>query len=169
MAPLMPGVFRCLPSPSSRLASSTRPRVALNSKTRLMRHLRKLRCRRIPPVLLAPPDEVDAPDKVSDADLMGIVRFGDDDESRVKRGVKQILECRKAASGRRGRVRLGLAELGGRTPFAGGPGTGRGRLGDGRTRLFCGPGGVGSAAIPPRARHAASGARLGIDPGRYCD
>lgn len=68
-------------------------------ETRLMRHLRKLRCKRILPNLLAPPDEVDAPDKVSDADLMGIVRFGDDDESRVKRRVKRLMECRKAASG----------------------------------------------------------------------
>lgn len=68
-------------------------------ETRLMRHLRKLRRRRIPPDLPAPPDESDAPDKVSDADLMGIVRFGDDDESRVKRRVKRLMECRKAASG----------------------------------------------------------------------
>ncbi|WP_323715871.1 AAA family ATPase [Paracoccus aminovorans] len=68
-------------------------------ETRLMRHLRKLRCRRIPSNLLAPPDEVDAPDKVSDADLMGIIRFSDDDEARIKRRVKRLLECRKAASG----------------------------------------------------------------------
>ncbi|MDQ7777583.1 MAG: AAA family ATPase [Paracoccus aminovorans] len=30
---------------------------------------------------------------------MGIIRFSDDDEARIKRRVKRILECRKAASG----------------------------------------------------------------------
>ncbi len=68
-------------------------------ETRFMRHLRKLRCRRIPPDLPAPPDEIDAPSEISDADLMGIIRFSDDDEARIKRRVKRILERRKAASG----------------------------------------------------------------------
>ena len=40
-------------------------------ETRFMRHLRKLRCRRIPPDLPPPPDEIDAPGEISDADLMG--------------------------------------------------------------------------------------------------
>ncbi|ADO44321.1 ATP-dependent Lon protease (plasmid) [Ketogulonicigenium vulgare Y25] len=68
-------------------------------ETRLMRHLRKLRCKRIPPDLPAPPDEADAPGEISDADLMGIIRFSDDDEARIKRRVRRILELRKAASG----------------------------------------------------------------------
>ena len=68
-------------------------------ETRLMRHLRKLRCKRISPDLLAPPDEADAPGKIPDADLMGIIRFNDDDEARIKRRVKRLMECRKAASG----------------------------------------------------------------------
>lgn len=86
-----------IPFIEARFFNPAKDRIEL--ETRFMRHLRKLRCRRIPPDLPAPPDEIDAPDKVSDADLMGIVRFGDDDESRVKRRVKRILECRKAAPG----------------------------------------------------------------------
>lgn len=66
-------------------------------ETRFMRHLRKLRCRRIPPDLLAPPDEIDAPGEIPDMDLMGIIRSSDDDEARIKRRVKRILEYRKAA------------------------------------------------------------------------
>ena len=68
-------------------------------ETRLMRHLRKLRCRRIPPDLPAPPDEADTPGKIPDLDPMGIIRFSDNDEARIKRRVKRILERRKAASG----------------------------------------------------------------------
>ncbi|WP_024843878.1 AAA family ATPase [Paracoccus pantotrophus] len=68
-------------------------------ETRLMRHLRKLRCKRIPPHLPAPPHEADTPGVIPDADLMGIIRFSDDDEARIKRRVKRILERRKAASG----------------------------------------------------------------------
>ena len=68
-------------------------------ETRFMRRLRKLRCRRIRPDLPAPPDEVDTPGKIPDADPMDFIRFSDDDEARIKRRVKRILECRKAASG----------------------------------------------------------------------
>ncbi len=68
-------------------------------ETRLMRHLRKLRCRRIPPGLLAPPDEADTAGKIPDVDPMGIIRFSDNDDARIKRRVKRILERRKAASG----------------------------------------------------------------------
>ncbi|WJS83918.1 AAA family ATPase [Paracoccus sp. TOH] len=68
-------------------------------ETRFMRHLRKLRCRRIPPDLPAPPDEIDAPGEIPDTDLMGIIRFSDDDEARIKRRVNRIIERRKAASG----------------------------------------------------------------------
>lgn len=84
-----------IPCIEARFFSANEGRIEL--ETRFMQHLRKLRCRKIPPDLLAPPDEVDAPDKVSDPDLMGIVRFGNDDESRIKRRVKRILECRKNA------------------------------------------------------------------------
>lgn len=68
-------------------------------ETHFVRHLRKLRCRRIPQNLLAPPDEVEALGKILDANLMGIIRFRDDDEARVKRRVKRLMECRKVASG----------------------------------------------------------------------
>ncbi|WP_288951649.1 AAA family ATPase [uncultured Paracoccus sp.] len=68
-------------------------------ETRFMRRLRKLRCRRIPPDRVAPPDEADTSGVIPDADLMGIIRFSDDDEARIKRRVKRILEKRKAASG----------------------------------------------------------------------
>lgn len=68
-------------------------------EARFMRHLRKLRCRRIPPDLLAPPDEIDALGEIPDLDPMGIIRFSDDDEARIKRRVNRIIERRKAASG----------------------------------------------------------------------
>lgn len=68
-------------------------------ETRFMRRLRKLRCRRIPPDRVAPPDEADTPGVIPDADLMGIIRFSDDDEAHIKRRVKRILERRRAASG----------------------------------------------------------------------
>ena len=68
-------------------------------QTRFMRHLRKLRCKRLPPSLLAPPDEIDAPGEIPDVDPMGIIRFSDDDEARIKRRVNRIIERRKAASG----------------------------------------------------------------------
>ncbi|MDF3606606.1 hypothetical protein PE067_10890 [Paracoccus sp. DMF-8] len=71
----------------------------LELEARLARHLHRLRRRRTRPDLPASPDEVDAPGEISDADLMGIIRFSDDDEARIKRRVKRILECRKAASG----------------------------------------------------------------------
>ncbi|MDF3606668.1 AAA family ATPase [Paracoccus sp. DMF-8] len=64
-----------------------------------MRHLRKLRCKRMPPGLLAPPDEADTPGEIPDVDSMGIIRFSDNDDARIKRRVKRILERRKAASG----------------------------------------------------------------------
>lgn len=66
---------------------------------RFKKHLRKLRCGKIPPELLAPPDQADAPDDVPDMDLTGIIGIGHDDETRINRRVKRILERRKAASG----------------------------------------------------------------------
>lgn len=86
-----------IPFIEARFFSANEGRLEL--ETRLMRHLRKLRCRRIPADLLAPPDEVEAPGKISDVDLMGIIRFSHDDESRIKRRVNRILERRRAASG----------------------------------------------------------------------
>lgn len=68
-------------------------------ETRLMRHLRKLRCKRIPPNLLAPPDAADTPGEIPDADPMDFIRFSAEDEARIKRRVRRILELRKAASG----------------------------------------------------------------------
>lgn len=44
----------------------------LDLELRLKKHLRKLRCKRIPPDLLTPPVDVDAPGEISDANLMGI-------------------------------------------------------------------------------------------------
>ena len=86
-----------IPFIEARFFSPNEGRIEL--ETRFMRHLRKLRCRRIPPDLPAPPDEAGAPSNISDADLMGIIRFSDDDEARIKRRVKRLLERRKAASG----------------------------------------------------------------------
>lgn len=68
-------------------------------ETRFMRHLRKLRSKRPPPGFLALPDDAAAACDRPDIDPMGIIRFSDDDEARIKRRVKRILECRKAASG----------------------------------------------------------------------
>ncbi|RQP08207.1 MAG: AAA family ATPase [Paracoccus sp. BP8] len=68
-------------------------------ETRLMRYLRKLRSKRMPPGLLAPPDEADTPGEIPDVDSTGIIRFSDNDDARIKRRVKRILERRKAASG----------------------------------------------------------------------
>ncbi|WP_255469616.1 hypothetical protein [Paracoccus sp. FO-3] len=53
---------------------------------------------------------------------MGIIRFSDDDAARIKRRVKRILECRKAASGlehlkRDDRERLEVLEDGARLIF----------------------------------------------------
>ncbi|WP_449043441.1 AAA family ATPase [Paracoccus versutus] len=86
-----------IPFIEARFFSANEDRIEL--ETRFMRRLRKLRSRRIPPDLLTPPDEVDAPGEISDADPMGLIRFSDDDEARIRRRVKRILECRKAASG----------------------------------------------------------------------
>ncbi|KRW93128.1 hypothetical protein [Paracoccus sp. MKU1] len=41
----------------------------LDLELRLKKHLRKLRCKRIPPDLLTPPVDVDAPDESPDMDL----------------------------------------------------------------------------------------------------
>lgn len=86
-----------IPFIEARFFSASEGRIEI--ETRFMRHLRKLRCRRIPPDLLAPPDEIEPPGEISDADLMGFIRFSPDDEARIKRRVKRILERRKAASG----------------------------------------------------------------------
>lgn len=80
-----------IPVVEARFFSASEGRIEL--ETRLMRHLRKLRSRRIPPDRVAPPDGI------SDMDLMGIIRFGDDDEARIKRRVERIITRCKAASG----------------------------------------------------------------------
>ncbi|WP_265499641.1 hypothetical protein [Paracoccus beibuensis] len=57
----------------ARFFSASEGRIEI--ETRFMRHLRKLRCRRIPPDRVAPPDGIDALGEMSDTDLMGIIRF----------------------------------------------------------------------------------------------
>ena len=68
-------------------------------ETRFKRHLRKLRCREIPPYLLAPIHDGEDVDERSDPDLSDIIAISADDEARIKRMVRRILELRKAASG----------------------------------------------------------------------
>lgn len=85
-----------IPVVEARFFSASEGRIEL--ETRFMRHLRKLRCRRIPPDRVAPPDGTHAPGGMSDTDLTGIIRFSDD-EARIKRRVDRIIKCRTAASG----------------------------------------------------------------------
>lgn len=68
-------------------------------ETRLRRCLRLLRCKKLPPGVLMPPD--DALDDIDsmDQNLMGIIGITADDDARIKRRVKGLLEQRKAASG----------------------------------------------------------------------
>lgn len=66
---------------------------------RLKKHLRSLRCRKLPPDLLAPIRDADDADDVLGPDLTDFIGMGRDDESRIKRRVNRILERRKAASG----------------------------------------------------------------------
>lgn len=86
-----------IPVVEARFFSASKGRIEL--ETRFMRHLRTLRCRRIPPDRVALPAGTHAPGGMSDMDLMGIIRFGDDDEARIKRRVDRIIKCRAAASG----------------------------------------------------------------------
>ncbi|SOC20156.1 ATPase family protein associated with various cellular activities (AAA) [Rhodobacter sp. JA431] len=67
-------------------------------ETRLKKHLRKLRCGKIPPELLTTINDVgDANDE--GPDLMGAIGISADDATRINRRVKRFLELRKAASG----------------------------------------------------------------------
>ncbi|CAM3263567.1 ATPase family associated with various cellular activities (AAA) [Paracoccus aminovorans] len=86
-----------IPFIEARFFSANEGRIELG--TRFKKHLRKLRCRRIPPELLAPPEDVNAGGDDSDIDLMDIIGISADDAARIQRRVKRILEYRKAASG----------------------------------------------------------------------
>lgn len=68
-------------------------------ENRLRRHLRLLRCKKLPPSVLMPPD--DALDDIDnfDPNLMGIIGITSDDDAHIKRRVKRLQEQRKAASG----------------------------------------------------------------------
>lgn len=90
-------MFSTIPFIEARFFSASEGRFEL--ETRFKKHLRKLRCRRIPPNLLAPPDEVDAPDESPDMDLADFIGISAHDATRINRRVKRLLELRKAASG----------------------------------------------------------------------
>jgi hypothetical protein len=68
-------------------------------EARLKRHLRELRCRKIPAELLAPPEDMDDLVDSADMGLMKSVDINAGDGARIQRRVKRILELRKAASG----------------------------------------------------------------------
>ena len=57
----------------------------LELETRFKKHLRKLRCRRLPPGLLAPPDDVAAACDRPDIDPMDIIGISADDAARIQR------------------------------------------------------------------------------------
>ncbi|RDD72586.1 AAA family ATPase [Paracoccus versutus] len=86
-----------IPIIEARFFSANEGRIEL--ETRFKKRLRKLRCKRIPPEFLAPPDDVDAACDRPDVDPMDIIGISADDAARIQRRVKRILECRKAASG----------------------------------------------------------------------
>ncbi|MCJ8141060.1 AAA family ATPase [Falsirhodobacter halotolerans] len=86
-----------IPFIEARFFSANEGRVEL--EVRLKKHLRGLRCRRLPPNLLTPFRDVEDADDVSAPDLTDLIGIGRDDESRIKRRVNRILERRKAASG----------------------------------------------------------------------
>ena len=88
---------RTTPFIEARFFSASEGRIELD--TRFKKHLRKLRCKRLPPEFLAPPDEDDAACDRADVDPMDIIGISADDAARIQRRVKRILECRKAASG----------------------------------------------------------------------
>lgn len=86
-----------IPFIEARFFSANEGRIEL--EIRLKKHLRRLRCRRLPPNLLAPIRDVEDADDVPGPDLTDFIGMGRDDERRIKRRVNRILERRKAASG----------------------------------------------------------------------
>ncbi|RDD71241.1 AAA family ATPase [Paracoccus versutus] len=90
-------MFSTIPFIEARFFSASEGRIEL--ATRFKKHLRKLRCKRLPPEFLAPPDEIDAACDRPDIDPMDIIGISADDAARIQRRVKRIIERRKAASG----------------------------------------------------------------------
>ena len=85
-----------IPFIDARFFSANEGRLEL--ETRLKKHLRKLRCGKIPPEFLTPISDAEDADDSPGPDLMDFIGISAHDATRINRRAKRILECRKAAS-----------------------------------------------------------------------